>query len=738
VAPQLSTTETLSRDVSAGLVVFLVALPLCLGVALASGAPLVSGLVAGVVGGLLVSWLSGSHTSISGPAAGLTAIVATQIDKLGSFDAFLVAVVMAGALQVALGLVKAGSVAAFFPSSVIKGLLAAIGIILILKQIPHLLGHDPDWLGDMSFFQLDGRNTFSELLATVSDVHLGAATIGVGSVLALVLWDRSRLKESAVPGALVVVVGGILLTVAFDVLGGAWQVSATHRVQVPVVSSVASLSAALHRPDFSTFGNSAVLLAAVTVAIVATLESLLNLEAVDKIDPRKRTSPPNRELIAQGIGNMTSGILGGLPVTSVVVRSSVGVTAGGQTRLTSFVHGVLLLGMVLVLPELLNRIPLSCLAAVLLVTGFKLAKPSLFRQMWEEGPNQFIPFAVTVGAIVLTDLLIGIVVGMIFALLFILRNNYERPLRRITERHVGGDVLRIKFASQLSFLNRASLSTALDEIPHGSQVVLDARATDYMDADIIALIREFETEIAPARRVQVSLLGLREHYDPADSVSSVNLATLEVQERATPEQILEMLRAGNQRFLDGERILRDSRSEVGVTAAAEFPLAVVLACMDSRIATERLFDLGLGEIFSVRVAGNVASEEGLGSMEYGCAVAGSKLLVVLGHTRCGAVDSTVHLVAEGNGQLATTGHGNLDSITKPIAEAMRKDTETPVPDRIESNDAFMLRVTTLNVRHSMAQIRKRSATLRQLIDDGKVLLVGGIYDVATGRVEFLE
>ena len=476
--------KTLPQDLISGLVVFLVALPLCLGIALASSAPLISGLVAGVVGGILVAWLSGSHTSVSGPAAGLTAIVAAQVQELG-FDAFLLAVILAGIIQLGLGVLRAGSLSAFFPASVIKGLLSAIGIILILKQIPHLFGHDPNWLGDMSFFQLDGGNTFSEIFRMLFHVHRGATVIGLVSMGMLILWDRSPLKKTGIPGPLVVVVAGVGMVFGLEKLGEGWQVGVPHLVRVPVSQSFSDFMGTLHFPDFSAITNPQVFVGAITVAIVASLETLLNLEAVDKLDLQKRVSPPNRELMAQGVGNMTCGIFGGLPITSVVVRSSVGISSGAKTRMACFIHGILLFVLVLLLPALLNLIPLSCLAAILMVTGFKLATPQLFREMWSLGRNQFFPFMVTILAIVLTDLLVGILIGMLVASMFILHESLKTPLRKIREHHVGGDLMRIEFPSQMTFLNRAALRATLHSIPHHSQVVLDAENTVYMDTDIM-------------------------------------------------------------------------------------------------------------------------------------------------------------------------------------------------------------------------------------------------------------
>ena len=730
--------KSLGTDFAAGLVVFLVALPLCLGIALASNAPLISGLVAGVVGGLLVAWISGSHTSVSGPAAGLTAVVVAQIDKLGGFESFLVAVVLAGVLQIVLGAVKAGSLAAFFPSSVIKGLLAAIGVILILKQIPHIFGHDPDWMGDMNFQQIDGKNTFSELIATMFDIHAGASLVGLVSLVILVYWNKTPLKKTGIPAPLGVVVLGAAASFGMEGLSELWAIGPNHSVQVPVTDGLGDLAKSLPSPDWSGLGQSPVYIAALTIAIVATLETLLNLEAVDNLDKQQRVSPPNRELVAQGVGNMASGLLGGLPLTSVIVRSSVNVDMGAKTRLSCFIHGLFLFGTVAMFPGILNRIPLASLAAILLVTGFKLANPALFKQMHKEGNNQFLPFVVTVLAIVFTDLLVGIVIGMAVSIGFILRSNLNRPLRHIVEKHVGGDVHRIVLSNQVSFLNKAAILKALHEFKRGSQVVIDARNSDYIDPDVLDLIHDFETVTAPAHDLKVSLAGFRDRYGKlSDRIQYVDVTTRDIQQDSTPDQVLELLEAGNERFVNAEQIMRDPRRQIGATSEGQFPLAVVLACMDSRIATEMVFDLGLGDIFSVRLAGNVAAAKGLGSMEYGCAVAGAKLLLVMGHTRCGAVNAAIDLVAQGADPVEATGCDHIGGITDCVQKAIEQET-TITEDRTSANETFSDRVTELNVRQTMKEIPEKSGTIRRLVEEGKVRIAGAVYDIRTGRVKFLD
>tara|TARA_R110002049_G_scaffold27321_2_gene94355 strand:+ start:626141 stop:628366 length:2226 start_codon:yes stop_codon:yes gene_type:complete len=732
---------TLTRDITASVVVFLVALPLCLGIALASGAPLFSGLLAGIVGGIVVGSLSGSHTSVSGPAAGLTAIVASQIAALGSYDAFLLAVVFAGLLQIGLGVARAGALSAFFPSSVIKGLLAAIGVILILKQIPHLFGHDNDPEGDMSFSQPDNENTFSEFLNVVlGDIHYGAAVVGLASIAILFFWDRIKpLKNSVVPAPLIVVLIGVGLQFLFSTAGKGWAIGESHLVQIPVADSVSGVLAFLTFPDFSQWANPTVYVAAVTIAIVASLETLLNLEAVDKLDPERRDSPPSRELMAQGVGNTVSGLIGGLPLTSVIVRSSVNVGMGAKTKLSAILHGFLLVISVVLLPTYLNMIPLASLAAILIVTGFKLASPKLFRQMWQEGRYQFAPFLITLLAIVFTDLLVGIVIGLCVSVLFILNSNLRRPIRRVVETHIGGDVLHIELANQVSFLNRAALDKLFSECKSGSSLLIDASGTDYIDPDVLSLIRDFKNNRGPARDVTVSLRGFRQKYQLQDDIQFADYSTRELQDRVTPQQVLEILREGNRRFQTGNRLSRDFGRQVDATSDGQTPLAAILSCIDSRVPAELVFDLGIGDIFSVRVAGNIIGSKSLGSIEYAVGVAGVKLVLVLGHTRCGAVTSSVKLLSENKNIEQATGCEHLQSIVDEIAPSLRSDDFRRFKELPEAEqESFVDEIAKRNVLRTVQEIQERSGTIRRAAGEEKVLVVGALYDVKSGNIEFLN
>jgi carbonic anhydrase len=733
--------DTLKNDLVAGLVVFLAALPLCLGVASASNAPYFAGVLAGIVGGMVVGVLSGSHTSVSGPSPGLTAIVVAQLVAVGSFDAFLLAIVVAGLIQISLGVARAGFVAAFFPSSVIKGLLAAIGLLLILKQTPHLLGWDADPEGDMAFYQeADGQNTFSDLWISLFRFHRGAGLIGIVSLTILVLWERlSILKKLPIPAPLVVVLFGAGGNLLLTRMGEPWAVNLKHLVQVPVARSATEFFGFLRSPDFSQLNNPAVYMAGLTIAAVASLETLLNLEAVDKIDPHQRSSPPSRELWVQGIGNITCGLIGGLPISSAIVRSSVNVNSGSKTKVSTIVHGVLLLGCVVLIPTWLNAIPLSCLAAILLMTGTKLARPSLFKQMWSEGRYQFLPFALTVLAIVFTDLLTGVLIGLAVSLTFILMSNLRQPIRRFEEKHLGGEVLHIALANQVSFLNRAALSKLFDEVPAGGHVLLDAVDTDYIDPDILDLIRDFREKTAPARGVEVSVLGFREQYQIEDQVQYVDYSTRELQTKVTPQQVLEILKQGNERFRSGKRLTRDLVGQVRATAAGQHPLAVVLSCIDSRSPAELIFDMGLGDIFSVRIAGNVASQHVLGSMEYACAVAGAKLILVLGHTRCGAVTTAVKTAGLTEPLDQVTGCQHIEPILRDIQHAIAAG-ETRNYDRLPQpeQNALVDSVARANVLRTVEMITQQSQTISALVKEGRILIVGAIYDVASGAIDILS
>lgn len=491
----------IKSDLPASIVVFFVALPLCLGIALASGAPLFSGIIAGIVGGVVVGAASGSTLGVSGPAAGLAVIVLSAINVTfgGDFKTFLLAVVLSGVIQLALGFAKAGFIGYFFPSSVIKGMLTGIGLLIILKQIPHALGWDKDIEGDDEFLQANGENTLSAIGKAWEFVTPGAVLIAAISLAILILWDKVLSKKHRVfqilQGPIVVVALGILMNYFFQTGTLDFSLKPDQVVKLPVPDSFAGFFTQFTLPDFSSFTNPAVYKVAFVLAIVGSLETLLSVEATDKLDPLKRITPTNRELKAQGLGNIVSGLLGGLPITQVIVRSSANITFGAKTKLSAIMHGIFLLVSAISIASVLNMIPLASLAAVLLMVGYKLAKPSLFKQMYKLGWEQFVPFVATVVAILATDLLKGITVGILFGIFYTLRHSFRNShhMKDVVTTHEGHEIHHIVLAEEVSFFNKVSVMSALDAIPNDSKVIIDCSKTKALAYDVQELIEEYKT-----------------------------------------------------------------------------------------------------------------------------------------------------------------------------------------------------------------------------------------------------
>ena len=521
--------SNLKSDFASGLVVFLVALPLCLGIALASGAPLFAGIISGVVGGIVVGYLSQSHLSVSGPAAGLTAIVLVALTDLGTFNAFLLAGLIAGVIQLILGFIKAGSISNYFPNNVIEGMLAGIGVIIFLKQIPHAVGLDKDYFGDLSFFQEDGKNTFSEILDIFQDMQYGSVVITLVSLTILLVWDKVDVlkKIKLVPAALVAVVVGILLNELFISLNNGFAVSSEHLVKLPVPKSLDELAAIFVFPDFTQIVNSKVWVVGITIAVVASIETLLCIEAADRMDDQKRYTDTNVELKAQGVGNIISSMIGGLPMTSVVVRTSANKNAGAKSKMSAIIHGLLLLISVLAIPSLLNKIPLATLAAILLLVGYKLANPKIVKHFWHKGKYQFIPFIATFIAVVVTDLLIGVALGMIISIIFVLKGNLKRAYIFRKEEYHDGDIIHIDLAQEVSFLNKAAIKQTLGEIPENSKVIINASDTVYIAHDVLDLIKEFKTIKAKEEGIKVKLVGFKKEYNLENSDPFKNTVTVE-------------------------------------------------------------------------------------------------------------------------------------------------------------------------------------------------------------------
>ncbi len=711
----------LKYDFPASIVVFLVALPLCLGIALASGAPMISGVIAGIVGGLVVGSISESQTSVSGPAAGLAAIVLSAISSLGSFEVFLSATLIAGAFQLILGFTRSGFIADYIPTNVIKGLLAAIGILLILKQIPHAFGLDKDPEGEFSFFQLDGENTFSELFQIGDYLQVGALIVAIVSFIILTQWKKTPLaKYSFLPASLIVVVVGIIINAIFKAYFPSLAIGSSHLVFIPEIHSVDDI---ITTPDFSQITTSGLWLTAFTIAAVASLETLLNLEAVENIDPHKRVASPNRELVAQGFGNMVCGMVGGLPVTSVIVRSSVNIQSGARTKMSAILHSVLLLVSILFGRDLITQIPLSALAAILIMVGYKLANVEVFKSMYAKGLNQFIPFVVTILAIVFTDLLIGILIGLAVSIFYLLKTNLKNPFtKEVQDLHVG-ETIRLTLSDQVSFLNKASIKNTLWNIEEGGKVVIDARDSDYIHQDVLELIADFKNTVAVEKNIQANIMGIKDHYELEDHIDFVQFLDKDAIEAMNPYQILEILKKGNQRFVNGQNGKKEHHHKIDLLSKEENPFAVVISCIDARISPDIIFDTELGDLVSIRIAGNVISDEALGSMEMACQSLGIKLIIVLGHSNCDSVKFAIEGAAS----------GHFSSVTDKIKRAIPagEATNDPSPDLVNS-------VCKSNVEQGREDIVSQSAVLKSLDNEDKLSIVCAFYDIQTGEVDFKD
>lgn len=761
-----SLKQNFKSDAIAGLVVFLVAIPLCLGIALASHAPLFSGLIGGIVGGIVVGLISKSNTSISGPAAGLSTIVAASIITLGSFEIFLWTVIIAGVIQVIMGLAKSGVIANYFPSSVIKAMLASIGIILIIKQFPHLIGHDKDTAVEFSLAAMFAKKTVvvkgakAAVLAITNvkngikpiehnwfesiyinfianakdiflDIHWGALIIGFLCLATMIAWDKvSFLKKSVIPAPLAVIVLGTTQNFIIEYVSPTLKLTGEHLVHVPVSKSISEFLSFFHHPDFNVFNDfnsiKVIFVGGLILAIVASLETLLNVEAVDKLDTHKRNTPTNRELIAQGIGNITSGLIGGLPITSVVVRGSVGIQAGSRSKMTTVIHGLLILVVVSLLPWSLNQIPNSTLAAVLIMTGYKLTKLKIFKEVYKSGYSQFIPFLITLICIFVFGLLNGILIGLVIGFVFVLRNDIKNSFNITSEKHYNENVMRISLPQIASFVNKANIRKILNGVPNNSKVIIDGSYSEYIDYDVREVIHNFKHVMSDDKKIDTSLVGFKKEFGLTNELTINTVVTKDLQMKLTPKEILDILKEGNKRFASGNKIEKNVKDQINLTASdGQHPLAVVLTCIDSRTSSELIFDLGLGDVFSIRIAGNIVNDDILASMEFATKVAGAKLIVVLGHSECGAI----------KGACDNVNIGKLPILFDKIKPAIDAERVTKI-DRNSKNENFVNNVTRLNVHNNVFGIIENSEVLNELVNSGQLGIVGGIYNIRTGEVKF--
>jgi MFS superfamily sulfate permease-like transporter len=510
-AIQASYKKHFKTDLSAGLVVFLIALPLCLGISLASGAPLFSGIISGIIGGIVVGFVSGSNINVSGPAASVALVVYTAIQTMGSYEAVLVAVILAGVFQIILGFLKAGTVAYFFPNAMIKGILASIGLVLILKQIPHAFGIDEVFKGMESFREKDGGNTFSEIVYVMQNIGWGPTIITFVSLFIIIFWDRPVMKKIAFfrffPSALAAVVVSIGLNALYQIYFPDLVLGPNHLVQLPVAENLSAFIGFFTLPDFSQITNPQILSIALSITFIASLESLLSTEAGDKLDPYKRKTSTNKELKAQGIGNIIAGMVGGLPITAVIVRTSANVNAGGRTKTATITHGIIMLVCVALIPTVLNMIPLAALSAVLFVVGYKLTSYPIYKGVFKQGKKQFLPFIITILVVMFTDLITGIIVGGTIAVFFILRDNYKNAYLHNKVSHEGTEKTTIKLAEEVTFLNKADIMLFLNHLPENHQVTIDGTKSVFIHPDIFDIIDDFK-ETAKYKNIDLELIGL--------------------------------------------------------------------------------------------------------------------------------------------------------------------------------------------------------------------------------------
>lgn len=714
-------------DFVSAIVVFLVAIPLCLGIALASGAPLFSGILSGIIGGIVVGSISGSSVSVSGPAAGMAAVVLAAIGQLGDFNTFLLALCLAGVLQIIIGSLRAGFIVEYVPSNVVQGLLCAIGILLIVKQLPLAFSLSAT-MEELQTHLLETTEgfTFAPLYAISKHINAGATIISLLSFAVLIFFEKTKIAQLRnVPATILVVIVGVLLNEYFLFSDSGMAQNGPHLVNIPEHDNFREFFAQFQYPTWSSWVNPKVYLYAFIIAIVASLESLLNVKAGEKLDTKHRSCSKDQELLAQGFGNLTAGLVGGIPVTSVIVRTSVNVQAGARTKMSAILHGVLLLFAVLTIPGLLNKIPLASLAAILIFTGYKLTKPSIFKNIYQQGLDRFIPFIATVISIVAFNLLAGILIGLAISLFFILKSNSQARLDIIKENYPNGVTNRLVLPQQITFLNKASLVAELNSIPKQSQLIIDARYSRYIDKEIIELIKEFQKDQAPNKQIALNMIGFKEHYDIHDYIDFINVTTYDVQATLTPSDVLTILREGNDRFLNDTRIHRSPKIDIQYTAKTQHPIAVVLGCIDSRVPVETIFDMGFGDLFCVRVAGNVVNDDVLASIEYACHVVGARLIVVLGHTRCGAIQAACDGVEK----------GHITQLLAKIKPAVNAEIAIE-GQRSGQNPSFVSRVTTLNVANTLQQIYERSEILKIMLDQDEIAMAGALYDVESGKVHF--
>ncbi len=706
------------KDLPAGIVVFLVALPLCLGIALACGAPLISGLISGIIGGILIGSISQSDVSVSGPAASLSAVVFVAIQRLGSFDVFLLALLIGGVIQLMIGLLRAGFIADYMPTSIIKGLLAAIGLILIFSQIPYALGITKnsrimDYSREFILVTPD-ISKFMEILSP------GPIILSFISLSLLIFWNKTFLRRIKFPPPfLTVVILGVVINQFWKYFVPSLYLDSTQLVNIPNIEDVSSI---LTFPDFSSIGNIQVWTYGLSIALIASIATLLAIEAADNLDHHKRRSPPNRELVAQGIGNTLAGLIGGIPITSVIVRSSVNIEVGAETKLSTIVHGTLLLASVLVLSPLMNQIPLACLSSILLVVGYKLASYSVFKNLYAKGWEQFIPFVITTVGILVTDVLIGVLIGTFASLFFLLRSNFYNPFT-IENKHDGKKKeFLLELSNEVSFLNKPAIKNFLWSLPKRSKVVIDATFTTYVERDVIEILNNFQNTYAQEHGIDVVIVGLRDNYNPVNQLNLVRSATPAERDFNSPQEILDYLAEGNQRYVDGNLISRRLRNK----ELMDFPLAAIINCIDMREPLNMLMNTSIGDIIPLRAAGNLVSDHLIYSTEVACKKQGVRLILLMGNSKNSFVKEALecHLSCK-------------SSYLRPLLQpALCSEKFTHEKLKNEDINVLVDEITLWNLDESKQRIVGKNEYIRERICQGNLGLSTAFFNRKTGKIDF--
>ncbi|TGL73807.1 carbonic anhydrase [Leptospira yasudae] len=705
--------DDLKHDLSSGLVVFLIALPLCIGIAFASGAPIISGLIGGIVGGVVVSMISKSPLSVSGPAAGLTVIVYDSIQTLGNFNDFLLALCIAGVFQIILGFLKAGILSNFFPSSVVKGMLAAIGTVLILKQIPHAVGYDMDYEGDMDFFQKDRENTFSEIWTAFARFTPGAVLLFAVSISLILFWEKLKLhKKFLIHGSLVAILAGVLLNEVLRSFGFAIAVGPEHLIQPIRLESVADLFRDDYFPSLSQWKNQAIYLIAVKICVVMSLETLLNLDAIEKSDPQRRIVSKNRELVAQGTGNLFSAILGGLPITSVVIRSSANLQAGARTRFSSFLHGLLILLSLILIPTWIAKIPLASLAAVLLVVGYKLTDYKILKAQYKKGTDQFLPFIATLIGIVFSDILIGIGIGALFSIFFIMRRNILNPYEFNKKDMAFGVEVKIDLSEDVSFLNKSSMLYKLEKVPNNAHLIIDGSKSKYIDPDVLEIIEDFKI-VAESRNIKLEIIDVTSSYE------KIKNKPLDVVAQQDYQRLFD-----NNRIWVEEKLAKDPDYFKNL-ALGQAPQYLLISCSDSRISVNEMTGTSAGELFVHRNIANLVIDTDMNLMsvlQYSVEVLKVKHIVVCGHYGCGGVKAAI------DGKY----HGLIDAWLRNIKQVYRINRKelSAILDENEKHE----RLVELNVREQVYNLCMTTIVQNAWARGNDLQLHGWVYDIKEGKI----